>query len=109
MCLDHKVVGDYKCCTVIPLMCGVIMIAVLNFCGLVTSYTFGDLSGIVLKGGMLVCFIVAFTKRDNHSIKFFLFAAYALNLAYFFGYLIYFIVSQDKMNAMIQQGCKTLN
>ena len=68
MCISQVGEYTYKCCCGCPLICGVIIIFVLNCFDLASSISIDDWWGTAIYGILTACFIMSFIKR--HEIKF---------------------------------------
>ena len=104
MCVRHKEQGHYKCCCCFPLVCGVILIALLEVLNLVVAVQFLDIYGIVFSSIVLLMFGASFVKRDSHKVRQSLWMTYAASLILFIIYLVWFTATQN-MTTWIDRGC----
>ena len=108
MCIDHKVVGQYKCCVCVPLMCGIVTIFVLEIFGLYIACMMGNIFGILTSSGVLLTFILAFIMRENSTLKYTLASIYAFTLVAFVVYMIIFLCTTN-IDTIVYNVCQAIN
>ena len=108
MCIDHKEVGQFKCCSCMPLTCGIVTIFVLEICGLYVACVFGNLFGILTSCAILIGFILSYFMRENMTIRYSLCVMYAFTLASFILYMIIFL-STTSLDTIVYNVCQAIN
>ena len=111
MCFIHLGHGDappYKCCCGCSLLCGVILVFIMEVLSLWGAIMWLDIVGIVVSGILTGMFLLAICKRHSSGVRYGIFCVYLGRALIFAVNMAYYCISQSSTE-IISKICNGFN